>query len=473
METKRILSASLITLLVFLSGGTSSTTQAQNNNAPQSQIESNNANTRFLSSIHAINLFLLDDNSDNTNDTGDSDFSDSSDWLITASTSRDILNAIDGIDSSRWTTRETQRDNQFYQIDFGSIKTFDRIVLDSTASSNDYPRVYEVIVSTDGSNWQPVASGVPVQQDKIEVIFNQQNARFLRIEQSGSDDRHWWSIHELSISLGPIEESPTDGLHPDIVRIANIPLEDILREPGGEAWKDSYSVGDRCYCDTTGDHDVNNLLADTPFGTITTEEACDLIGPGPGSQGNPIYNDIQCGNGPANDAGDEDYCPGRVDIGKEGCTHIGPKWNFSDIPPQDDSITCSDEFGLPECMETMSNNGGGVIHLEAKTYQLSDALRLRDNVDIIGQGKGTIIRFTDDVANTIDEPLLLGLGVNDIELKDFTLRCSIDQDPDSEDIRNDHMGIYMDGPGDPSKGCLLYTSPSPRDLSTSRMPSSA
>ena len=27
--------------------------------------------------------------------------------------------------------------------------------------------------------------------------------------------------------------------------------------------------------------------------------------------------------------------------------------------------------------------------------------------------------------------------------------------------------------GDPSWGCLLYTSPSPRDLSTSRMPSSA
>ena len=27
--------------------------------------------------------------------------------------------------------------------------------------------------------------------------------------------------------------------------------------------------------------------------------------------------------------------------------------------------------------------------------------------------------------------------------------------------------------GDKAKGCLLYTSPSPRDLSTSRMPSSA
>ena len=32
------------------------------------------------------------------------------------------------------------------------------------------------------------------------------------------------------------------------------------------------------------------------------------------------------------------------------------------------------------------------------------------------------------------------------------------------------MLVYEDAPGEP---CLLYTSPSPRDLSTSRMPSSA
>lgn len=52
------------------------------------------------------------------------------------------------------------------------------------------------------------------------------------------------------------------------------------------------------------------------------------VGAGPGSTGRPIYNDVQCGNGPANDAGDEDYCPGRVDIGKEGCVQIGPTWTF-------------------------------------------------------------------------------------------------------------------------------------------------
>ena len=32
---------------------------------------------------------------------------------------------------------------------------------------------------------------------------------------------------------------------------------------------------------------------------------------------------------------------------------------------------------------------------------------------------------------------------------------------------------FMDRDYDPGYGCLLYTSPSPRDLSTSRMPSSA
>jgi hypothetical protein len=43
------------------------------------------------------------------------------------------------------------------------------------------------------------------------------------------------------------------------------------------------------------------------------------------------YNDVQCGNGPANDAGDEDTCPGRIEYGAVGCKYIGPKWNFVGI----------------------------------------------------------------------------------------------------------------------------------------------
>ena len=43
-----------------------------------------------------------------------------------------------------------------------------------------------------------------------------------------------------------------------------------------------------------------------------------------------------------------------------------------------------------------------------------------------------------------------------------------------EGVRNFRdFGGYASGHGGHVKTCLLYTSPSPRDLSTSRMPSSA
>ena len=117
------------------------------------------------------------------------------------------------------------------------------------------------------------------------------------------------------------------GLHPDIVSVrTDIALSDILREPGGSGWKDSYSVGDQCYCDSTFDHNIGPQPSG--IANMTVRQVCDAIGPGPGAAGRPIYNDVQCGNGPANDAGDEDWCPGRVDIGKEGCRHIGPTWKL-------------------------------------------------------------------------------------------------------------------------------------------------
>ena len=63
---------------------------------------------------------------------------------------------------------------------------------------------------------------------------------------------------------------------------------------------------------------------------MTIRELAEVMGDGPGAGNNPVYNDIQCGNGPANDAGDEDrdICPGRVDIGQAGCNDIGPLWRL-------------------------------------------------------------------------------------------------------------------------------------------------
>ena len=47
-----------------------------------------------------------------------------------------------------------------------------------------------------------------------------------------------------------------------------------------------------------------------------------------------------------------------------------------------------------------------------------------------------------------------------------------DDDPDEEDISYS-LTIPIDIPISDSQGCLLYTSPSPRDPTKSRMPSSA
>ncbi len=97
----------------------------------------------------------------------------------------------------------------------------------------------------------------------------------------------------------------------------------------GNGWSDSYSVDGQCFCDSTFDHAIGEIEVDTPYGIRTVLEICEAIGPGPGAEGHPVYNDIQCGNGPANDAGDEDWCPGRVDQGAEGCCIIGPMWDLS------------------------------------------------------------------------------------------------------------------------------------------------
>lgn len=100
-------------------------------------------------------------------------------------------------------------------------------------------------------------------------------------------------------------------------------------------WKDSYAVGGKCYCDSNGfDHGLDKKTAPTPAGRKKVVAICGAIraklGVGP-KRGRIPYNDIQCGNGPANDAPDEAGCPGRVDMGPSGCRKKGPKWDLASV----------------------------------------------------------------------------------------------------------------------------------------------
>ncbi len=101
--------------------------------------------------------------------------------------------------------------------------------------------------------------------------------------------------------------------------------------PPQRSWMDSYSANGRCFVASNFDHGIADVLVQTPAGMLTVKAVAEALGTGPGVGNNPIYNDVQCGHGPANNAGDEDVnqCPGRVDLGAAGCSMRGPLWDLS------------------------------------------------------------------------------------------------------------------------------------------------
>ena len=130
-------------------------------------------------------------------------------WSATASSSgpgTTPANAIDGSTSTRWTTGAAQANGQWYQLDFGAKQTFNRLLLDAGTSTGDYPRGYQVQVSSDGTTWATVASGSGATQ-AIIVQFPVQIARYLKVVQTGSA-ANWWTIQELNV-YGEQEDSRT------------------------------------------------------------------------------------------------------------------------------------------------------------------------------------------------------------------------------------------------------------------------
>lgn len=98
-------------------------------------------------------------------------------------------------------------------------------------------------------------------------------------------------------------------------------------------WVDSYTVNGTCFCSSSFDHDVDdiNIIFYRINGVKRNlRDVCDELENHPNYRArrnsDPRYNDIQCGNGPANTAADESGCPGRVDLGTAGCDQIGPKF---------------------------------------------------------------------------------------------------------------------------------------------------
>lgn len=140
-------------------------------------------------------------------------------WTATAS--HNAAGAGRGIDSSastRWDTGTNQAAGQYYQVDMGRTAVFNKLVLDASGSSADYPRAYAVTVSADGSAWSaPVASGSG--SAVTAITFAEQKARYVRITLTNGISRYW-SIHDLAL-FNQDTEAPAAPGQVEIVKITS------------------------------------------------------------------------------------------------------------------------------------------------------------------------------------------------------------------------------------------------------------
>lgn len=59
--------------------------------------------------------------------------------------------AVDGDAATRWSSGHGMQAGDWFQLDLGSTRTLDQIVLDTSASSGDFARQYEAYTSDDGT----------------------------------------------------------------------------------------------------------------------------------------------------------------------------------------------------------------------------------------------------------------------------------------------------------------------------------
>jgi glucosylceramidase len=115
----------------------------------------------------------------------------------TGSPVADGANAVDDDATTRWTTSAAQEPGQFLRIDLGRSQRVRRVVLDTGADTNDFPRGYALSTGADGTHWSEAATGAgDGQLTTIDIPATA--ARFLRIAQTATAPQ-WWSVADVRV----------------------------------------------------------------------------------------------------------------------------------------------------------------------------------------------------------------------------------------------------------------------------------
>jgi hypothetical protein len=121
-------------------------------------------------------------------------------WAWTGTNPGELKLLYDGDRATRWSTGKPQEPGQFVQFDAGKPFRLTRLVLDTQASRNDFPRQFEVRTSSDGAKWSnPIIKGVGKPLLELDLPAGTV-ARYVRIVQTGPvKGGNFWSVHELSV----------------------------------------------------------------------------------------------------------------------------------------------------------------------------------------------------------------------------------------------------------------------------------
>jgi putative membrane-bound dehydrogenase-like protein len=119
--------------------------------------------------------------------------------LIASHNPQSLPAAIDGNINTRYTTGSPQIPGMWVQIELPQESEIAGVELDAGNSFQDYPRGYKIELSTNGVDWgDPVAIGRATAA-RNQILFASSTTKFIRITQTGADQKHPWSIHELQV----------------------------------------------------------------------------------------------------------------------------------------------------------------------------------------------------------------------------------------------------------------------------------
>ena len=105
---------------------------------------------------------------------------------------------IDGEMDTKWRSATMQKPGQWLQVDLGEKAKVTGVVLDTSRSATEYPRVWEVYVCDDPANPGKLVAAGTSETPIAEARFAAVEGRYVRVVQTGTAD-YCWSVHELHV----------------------------------------------------------------------------------------------------------------------------------------------------------------------------------------------------------------------------------------------------------------------------------